>query len=161
MRKTFIKIILMPIMLMVGFALATEPEPIIAIVIASDQKAKGLKLTPKSLNLIYWRKQRYWPEGLPIKPVNLSSEHRLRKHFSKAVLGSTPQSQIDYWNGQYFNGILPPYSVDSEEAAIRYVLKTRGAIGYIDACKHDKRVKAVLWIVNHRIQKHRPELSCK
>ncbi len=163
MRKIIALILISTAMHLVMAAHAvdrTSSVPI-AIVIGSGQNVKDLKLTPKNLNLIFWRKQRYWPEGLPIKPVNLNAEHPLRMLFSASVLGSTPQDQTDYWNEQYFNGVLPPYSVDSEEAVIRYVSKTRGAIGYIDACKQDKRIKAALWIVNHRIYKRRPQFSCK
>jgi len=80
----------------------------------------------------------------------------LRQQFSKVILGSAPNSQRQYWNGQYFNGILPPYVVNSEEAVIRYVANTKGAIGYIDACHLDKRVKAVAWIINQSLQTQAP-----
>ncbi len=135
-------------------------KPIIAIIVAHNQDVQSLKLTPTILNLIYWRKQRYWPKGLPIKPVNLNAENPLRTRFSTTVLGSTPQAQIDYWNGQYFNGVLPPHSVNSEEAVMRYLSKTRGAIGYINACRLDKRVKPLLWIYHGKISRTKPALHC-
>jgi len=45
-----------------------------------------------------------------------------------------PSAQIDYWNGLYFTGVSPPHVVNSSEAALRYVQKTKGAIAYVDAC---------------------------
>ena len=94
--------------------------------------------------------------------MNLSTEHALRLQFSQKILGSTPKSQIDYWNGQYFNGVLPPYSVNSEEAVLRYVAQTDGAIGYVSACAVDNRVKALFWIVNDQLTANVPEnLDCK
>lgn len=136
-------------------------QGVIAIIVNKDNSAKALKLSTSNLKTIFWRKQRYWPKGLLIKPVNLQANNPIRLRFSQSVLGSLPSEQIDYWNGQYFNGIHPPHAVASEEAVIRYVSKTQGAIGYIDACKVDERAKAVLWLVNKRIQKQQPNLQCK
>jgi len=143
-------------------SVALVPETPVAIVIGSDKSSNKHHVARGKLKLIYLRKQRYWPQGVPIKPVNLQSSHPLRQHFSQVILGSAPNSQIQYWNGQYFNGILPPYVVNSQEAVIRYVAKTKGAIGYVDACHLDKRVKAVAWIINQSIQTSAPEnLNCQ
>jgi ABC-type phosphate transport system substrate-binding protein len=142
-------------------AQAEAGTPIIAIVVTSNQKMDALKLEPNELSLIYWRKQLYWPNGQRIKPVNLSTEHELRLQFSQKILGSAPKSQIDYWNGQYFNGVLPPYSVNSEEAVLRYVSQTDGAIGYVNACAVDNRVKTVFWIMpNGNALPSEPTLNC-
>ena len=144
-----------------GLAQAEQNSSIIAIVVASNQKIDTLQLVPNALRLIYWRKQLYWPEGQRIKPVNLSAEHELRLQFSQKILGSAPKSQIDYWNGEYFNGILPPYSVKSEEAVLRYVAQTHGAIGYVSACTVDYRVKAVFWLMpNGNVLSSEPALNC-
>ncbi len=143
-------------------AQAEPSTPIIAIVVSSNQNSDDLKLAHNQLSLIYWRKQLYWPKGQRIKPVNLSTEHALRLQFSQKILGSAPKSQIDYWNGQYFNGVLPPYSVNSEEAVLRYVTLTAGAIGYVQACTVDSRVKALFWIINDQITTNAPDnLDCK
>jgi hypothetical protein len=160
MRNRVINIAIICAMLMANISVAAPKgnNPVIAVIIAKTQNIDALKLSSDNLNLIYWRKQLFWPEGLRIKPVNLRSQHPLRLQFSQAVLGSSPNAQIDYWNGQYFNGILPPHSVNSEEAVIRYVAQTTGAIGYIDACKIDERVKPLFWIVNDRIATHPPKL---
>ncbi len=115
----------------------------------------------QELSLIYWRKKIYWRDGVRVHPVNLQAQHPLRLYFSKVVLGSLPNEQADYWNGLYFHGITPPYSVQSEEAVIRYVAVTKGAIGYIDACKVDKRIKAVLWIADSKISSNKPTLNCQ
>ena len=162
MRHFFIFITLVLAVAMTSYVMAQDNKTVIAIVVASSQNLDDLKLAPNQLNLIYWRKQLYWPKGLRIKPVNLSTEHALRLQFSQAVLGSMPLAQIDYWNGQYFNGVLPPYSVNSEEAVLRYVTQTKGAIGYIDVCHLDARVQAVLWINQNQVSTHPPEnIECK
>ena len=63
--------------------------------------------------------------------------------------------------GQYFDGVLPPYTVNSEEAVIRYVAQTSGAIGYVQACLVDERVKAVIWLMpNGNVLSNKPTLDC-
>ena len=134
---------------------------VLAIVIPANQSVNSLKLTPEKLQLIYLRKQLYWPNGKRIQPVNLQTEHPLRMQFSQVVLGSLPIEQINYWNGLYFNGIRPPYVVNSEEAALRYVTQTEHAIAYINACNVDDRVQAILWINHDEVSTSAPrELAC-
>jgi ABC-type phosphate transport system substrate-binding protein len=162
MIKFFIFIASLCVIQMTNTALAEDDKVVIAIVVASNQNVDELKLAPNQLNLVYWRKQLYWPKGLRIKPVNLSTEHPLRLQFSQSVLGSAPKTQIDYWNGQYFNGVLPPYSVNSEEAVLRYVTQTKGSIGYVNACNIDERVQVVFWIIQNQMSTHAPEhIDCK
>lgn len=135
---------------------------VIAVIIPLNQSADALHLAPSKLQLIYLRKQLYWPDGKRIFPVNLQTEHALRLTFSKAVLSTLPTEQISYWNGLYFNGIRPPYTVNSDEAALRYVVQTPQAIAYVDACKVDARVQAVLWIEDNQITTKAPEgLNCE
>lgn len=144
-----------------AMASAEENETTIAIVVASEQNIEELKLAANKLSLIYWRKQLYWPKGQRINPVNLSTEHPLRLQFSQKILGNLPKQQIDYWNGLYFNGVSPPYSVNSEEAVIRYVMQTTGAIGYVNACLIDNRVKPVFWLIpSGNVVSSKPELNC-
>lgn len=143
-------------------ARAEEHAPILAVVIPAQQVTDNLNLTPNSLKLIYLRKQLYWPNGKRIVPVNLHTEHPLRSRFSQSVLGSLPKTQIDYWNGLYFNGIQPPYSVNSEEAVMRYIAQTPNAIGYVNACHVDSRVKPILWIDNNQVASNPPDnLQCQ
>lgn len=135
---------------------ADERQATIAVVVGSKENLAELKFTSNELRLIYLRKQLYWPMGRRIRPVNLASEHPLRLQFSQVVLGSAPKKQIDYWNGLYFDGISPPYSVNSEEAVLRYVSQTDGAVGYVNVCKIDSRVKALAWVVNNQISMSEP-----
>ncbi|HLF98812.1 MAG TPA: substrate-binding domain-containing protein [Methylococcaceae bacterium] len=105
-------------------------------------------LTPldkETLARIFLRKKIFWDNGTAIAPVNLSASHPLRRLFSEQILGLDPEELDDYWNAQYFHGIFPPYVVASEEAMLRFVAQSPGAIGYVSACAVDQRVKALLW----------------
>lgn len=140
---------------------ADEARPL-AVIVSSAAEVSDIKtLKADELNLIYWRKKQYWQGGVRIHPVNLHAEHPLRLNFSKAVLGSLPSEQTAYWNGLYFHGTSPPYSVQSEEAVLRYVSTTKGAIGYIDACKVDARVRSLLWIDGNTFSYQKPSLNCE
>lgn len=138
-------------------------ENAIAVVVADNAEISVIaNITPQDLSLVYWRKKQYWQGGVRIHPVNLHAEDALRLRFSKTVLGNLPAEQTTYWNGLYFHGTTPPYSVQSEEAVIRYVSSTKAAIGYIDACKTDPRVKPLLWIINDKISITSPKgLNCR
>lgn len=137
-----------------------ETPPLAVIVSANPQLASMSPPTPRELTQMFWRKKQYWQNGTRIHPVNLHAEHPLRILFSKVVLDSLPSEQADYWNGLYFHGTTPPYSVQSEEAVLRYVSGTKGAIGYVSLCSVDDRVKAVLWIDQHTISISKPEFNC-
>jgi hypothetical protein len=58
----------------------------------------------------------------------------LRRAFSQSVLGGVPEGFEDYWRKLYFQGVLPPHVLASEEAVIRFVSSTPGAIGYVTSC---------------------------
>lgn len=99
-----------------------------------------------SLILIYQRKKLFWRNGRKIYPVNLPARSLLRREFSQAVLGASPEDLENYWNVAYFNGISPPYVLQSDDAVIHFVANTPGAIGYIPVCHANAQVKVVLVI---------------
>jgi hypothetical protein len=140
---------------------AEESRPLAVIVSSNADTAVIQQLSPRDLGPVYWKKKQYWQGGTRIRPVNLHAEHPLRIYFSKVVLGSLPSEQGDYWNGLYFHGTTPPYSVQSEEAVLRYVSMTKGAIGYVDACNLDERVKPLLWIDDNSVSNNKPALHCQ
>lgn len=142
-----------------GYNCLASEGKIIAIIVPTDSSTKVISST--ELKLIYWRKKDYWANGKHIHAVNLSAEHPVRLQFSSKILGSLPSAQNDYWNGVYFHGISPPYVVNSEEAVLRYVADTNGAIGYLNACSVDGRVKAVAWLTESgELLNKPPELHC-
>jgi ABC-type phosphate transport system substrate-binding protein len=138
---------------------AHASEQVLAVIVAQDFANK--EPSAKELNLIYRKKIMSWSDGSRIHPVNLPSDHPLRKVFSMSVLKSLPESQAQYWNDLYYHGISPPHVFASSEAAMRFVMETKGAIAYVSACHIDEHVRAVLWIDSvGNITNVKPELSC-
>lgn len=138
---------------------ANEDGKVIAVIV-SAQSPLANELHANELPLIYWRKKLYGAHGQSLRPANLHAEHPLRLLFSDWVLRSSPAAQIGYWNGLYFHGVQPPFSVQSEEAMIRYVADNDDAMGYVDACRLDTRVKAIFWIGAGKMGSEAPVLHC-
>lgn len=80
---------------------------------------------------VFLARQRFWRAGIVARPVNQRAQSPLREAFSRAVLGGRVQDFAGYWNDQYFHGTAPPPTLASDEAVLRYVTRTPGAIGYV------------------------------
>ncbi|MDZ4099516.1 MAG: hypothetical protein U1E13_12595, partial [Methylophilaceae bacterium] len=125
-------LLLLGMMLIPTSSYARESESgVIAVIVPTDFGIRNLAST--ELSLIFLRKKLYWSNGKRMRPANLPTQHILRKQFSQRLLGSLPEAQSEYWNELYFHGTSPPHVVSSQEAMLRYVAETTGAIGYIDA----------------------------
>lgn len=157
MRKLF-SVILSVSMLLSGFASEAAAE-VLAVIVPHNKDIH--QIDSSELSLIFWCKKLYWAGGKRIQAVNYSASNPLRLQFSLSILKSTPETQTNHWNSLYLQGISPPHVIDSQEAMLRFVADTAGAIGYIDACKLDSRVKALAWInADGDVLNSAPELNC-
>jgi ABC-type phosphate transport system substrate-binding protein len=123
------------------------PSPIagqevrVAVIVHPKRHAE---LSIEEVAQIYLRRKRFWDDGSAIVPLNLPSGTSLRAHFSGRVLHQTEPRLADYWNRQYFYGILPPATLASTEAVRRYVASDPNAIGYVPIAEVDGTVRVVL-----------------
>jgi ABC-type phosphate transport system substrate-binding protein len=117
-------------------------EPALVLIMAPG--ALHTVTSRETVALIFNRKKHFWDDGTRIQPVNLSASHPLRRAFSLQIFGHTPEELEDYWRDLYFHGELPPYVLASEEAVMRFVAATPGAIGYVSHCVVDHRVSVVM-----------------
>lgn len=146
--------------LSLGMRAGAAEDIVIAIIVQPISKLQKLNLG--ELSLIYSRKKLYSTEGKRIIPINLPSNHNVRRRFSNLVLGSLPETQAEYWNEAYYHGITPPHVVGSEDAAIRFVAITPGAIAYINACQLTDTVKVIAWIAaDGSLLQQSPNLNCQ
>lgn len=112
------------------------------IVVAKDSPIS--MINSRQLERIFRRKTRINKLGKRWVPVNLGIDNPLRIAFSQKLFNQHPEDMETFWNIQYFKGITPPYVVSSEEAVLRFVASTPGAIGYIKACHLDSRVRVLM-----------------
>jgi ABC-type phosphate transport system substrate-binding protein len=131
----------LPVLLLLFFS-----QPLVAdeflVVVAKD--SINTQLTRQEVARIFQRKTRINKQRKRWVPVNLEIDNPLRQAFSKKLFKQSPEAMEAFWNVQYFKGINPPYVVSSEEAVLRFVASTSGAIGYISACHLDSRVHVVM-----------------
>jgi ABC-type phosphate transport system substrate-binding protein len=111
-------------------AAAIPPVPGTLVVIVHDG-VPDRELSLDRLRRIFLVRERFWSNGVRIAPVNLPAGNAVREAFSVRVLGRSSRSLAAYWNDLYFHGTLPPPTVGSEQAVIRFVAATPGAIGYV------------------------------
>lgn len=123
---------------------ATGADAVRLVVIASA--AQPLKLAPDrdTLRNIYLKKIFIDDDGRRLIPVNLPPGTPLRALFASRLIGMGEAQLADYWNRQYFQGVSPPYVLASQQAVVRFVATTPGAIGYIASCHLDDRVRVLL-----------------
>jgi hypothetical protein len=111
------------------------------LVIVTTRSSPVQSMSLDTLKRVYLRKTLLDYKGTPWIPVNLPVSHPVRQGFSLTMFNKRPEDQEDYWNQQYFSGINPPEVLDSEEAILRFVAITPGAIAYIRKGSVDDRVK--------------------
>jgi hypothetical protein len=143
MRPLSIYLRLLALLLLWAPAWAAGPKDAGISVIVSSGSAPT-KLSPDEIALIFKRKIRLSADGYQYQPVNLAASHPLRRVFSLRMFGHNPEELEDYWRDMYFHGVLPPFVLVSEEAVIRFVASTPGAIGYVSSCLVDNRVSVLI-----------------
>lgn len=114
--------------------------PLLVVVSADNADAPSAD----EIALIFKRRKLFWSNGTRIQPVNLPADHPLRQHFAHTLLRMSADAQEEYWNEQYFHGVLPPHVLASEAAVRRFVAETRAGIGYLSACEAGARLRVVL-----------------
>jgi len=85
-----------------------------------------------------------WPGGEAIQAVDLRFDSPVRAQFSLAVLKRSVAAVRSYWQQRIFAGRgVPPPEVDSDSAAIHYVKRHRGSVGYVSRHADTREVKVL------------------
>jgi ABC-type phosphate transport system substrate-binding protein len=113
----------------------------LAVIVHPDRE---VRLDVEDVARIYLKQRRFWREGEPIVPVNRDSGSEARDAFVRKVFGASARQLPVYWNRQYFQGVLPPATLASDEAVRRFVAGERRAIGYVHPSVIDGSVRVVL-----------------
>ena len=138
MRRRLLALGLAPLL---GSGPAPAADTTLAVIVAAGEAP--LALGQAELAQLY-RRQRQFVGGRRLQPVNLPAQHALRRWFSQQLLGASPEDMEGYWRDLYFNGVVPPFVLASEEAVLRFVAATPGALGYVSGCLVDRRVRVLL-----------------
>lgn len=140
--RTLIRLLLLVALATAGSPGAASAERLAVIVHAERSTVLGLE----DVAQIYLKRRRYWSGGESILPINRESGSEARARFSRVVLRMDESGLAVYWNRAYFQGVLPPATLASDEAILRFVSRERRAIGYVDERVIDESVRVVLYI---------------
>jgi ABC-type phosphate transport system substrate-binding protein len=81
---------------------------------------------------VYFKKTTRWSNDEAIRPVDLGAGSSTRRAFSDDVLKRSVSAVKSYWQQMVFSGRgVPPPELDSDAEVVRFVLKNRGAVGYV------------------------------
>jgi ABC-type phosphate transport system substrate-binding protein len=85
-----------------------------------------------------------WGDGETLRPVDQRLDAPARRTFSQSVLKRSAEAVKNYWQQRIFSGRdLPPPELDSDDAVVTYVLKHRGAVGYVSGSAKVDKARAV------------------
>lgn len=129
-----------------GLALVALPgwAAQVQLAVVTAPAAPHLSFDRNTLRNVYLKRIFVDDDGVKLTPVNLPASAPLRDAFARAIIRMPEDRVQDYWDKQYFQGVSPPYVLASDEAVVRFVAATPGAIGYTASCHVDSSVKVVM-----------------
>jgi ABC-type phosphate transport system substrate-binding protein len=122
-------------------AAAANAEPLVVIV---NPESGVTQLTRAQVTDLFMGRQKRLGPGLVALPMEQMVPATRSRFYLLLVNLPVPQIRA-YWARLYFSGqAQPPRQAETAEELIQMVAANRGAIGFIEASKLDKRVKGVL-----------------
>lgn len=93
----------------------------------------------------FFKKTTRWADDDVIRPVDLAPGSAARRAFSEEVLRRSVEAVKSYWQQAVFSGHgVPPVELDSESDVVKFVLKNRGAVGYVSSRTDTSGVKVLV-----------------
>jgi ABC-type phosphate transport system substrate-binding protein len=101
-------------------------------------------LTKKEVSDLFLKKKTTWANGSDAKPVDLTSDSKVREDFTQQVHGKSISAIRNYWQQMTFLGTTtPPPEKSSDTDVIEFVKKNAGAIGYVSSGATTEGVKKI------------------
>ena len=89
-------------------------------------------LDRRFLTDVFLKKATRWPSDEAIRPVDLGPGSPARRAFSDEVLKRSVSAVKSYWQQMVFSGRgVPPPELDNDGEVVKFVLRNRGAVGYV------------------------------
>ena len=101
-------------------------------VIVVNQANSLTHSTRADVSKVFLRRTPAWPSGVAATPCDLSGTSPIRKTFSESVHGKPVWVIVAFWQQEIASGRSRPPSVcASEEAALKAVRESAGAVAYV------------------------------
>lgn len=89
-------------------------------------------LSPTIVSRFFLEHKPTWPDGTPVKPIDLTPDSLLRSEFSVEILGRDVAAVRAHWRRLIFQGSgVPPPTRKSESEIVQFVSSNHNAIGYV------------------------------
>jgi len=125
-----------------GQSARAESPPEFRLLVHPENPASSL--SKDFVTDVFLKRVTRWQDGEVVHPVDQRADTGVRRVFSESILRRSVAAVKRYWQQRIFSGRdLPPPELESDDAVIGYVLKHRGAIGYVSASAKLGRAKAV------------------
>lgn len=129
-------------LLLSGLALSATPALADSVVIVHPSNAASMD--DEQISKIFLGQTKTFPGGAEATPVDQKEGAAVREDFGNKVLKKNPAQLKALWARQIFTGgAKPPKELDGDDAVLKFVASTPGAIGYVDAGKANSTVKVV------------------
>ena len=93
---------------------------------------------------IFLKKEKRWPDGQPVVPVEPPGKSPVRQRFDQEVFGKPVIAISAYWQQMIFGGKgVPPPEKSSDADVVAFVRETPGAVGYVASSADVSGVKVV------------------
>ena len=119
-------------------------QSVSAEVVMVVHPSNGDALDSKVVKRIFLGKEKKFPSGTVVTPINQSADSSVRGSFDDGILGRSSAQVSAYWSKLVFTGKgVPPKEVANDAAVIAAVAADPSAIGYVDSASVTGDVKAV------------------
>ncbi|MBC3916303.1 hypothetical protein H8L32_02275 [Undibacterium sp. CY18W] len=113
------------------------------VVIANPQSGIE-KLSKDEVINLYMGRNRKLASGINALPVDLATSNVEKARFYSMLVNKNLPEINSYWARLMFSGQgTPPHQADTSDEVMDIVSSNKGAIGYIERKKLDKRVKLI------------------
>ena len=104
--------------------------------------ANNATLDDETISSLFLGQARSFPGGGEVTPINQKDSSGAAQEFTTQYLKKTAPQLRAYWAKQVFTGTgRPPKELEGDEAVMKFVAATPGAIGYVDSAKLGPGVK--------------------
>lgn len=123
-------------------AQAEGPRPIYQIICHPGNASATVER--QFLEDIFLKKISTWPTGEFSHPVDQAPRSAVREQFTRTVLRRPVEAVMSYWQQRIFSGMgVPPIEFDSDDEVVRYVVKNKGAVGYVSSAAELKGARVL------------------
>lgn len=128
---------ILPVLFLIAHSALAE---LVVIVHPSNSDA----INAKNVQRIFLGKEKKFPGGAKVTPINQVSSAPGRDQFDSGILGRSTNQVSAYWSKLVFTGKgIPPKELDNDAAVIAAVAADASAIGYVDSSAVTGDVKAL------------------